>query len=330
MPSGNTCMGIFQFDDEKMRIYHSIIKPLVESHTGLVYVDATSYYEPSAIKMSLISKMIEEARLVIVDLSEKNPNVFFELGIAYSLKKPMVLLCSQESYKGEEFWNSKMPFDIEGRELLIFSDDNDLKVKLGRFIFDSLYTTREVTVSWASENKDNHIKSPSEIEIFSSGGIWSNLGINPNFIISYHIKVYSVKYPGKNPDIRLYFSNTPKGYPRIVNIFPWEFSQMDKGKYECHIDYFLKENADHIRLQQVSVGKRDIETIREFDVFVSFCWPNLIFESSFFEDKINRLIVPKSDFRSRGFPIHLAQYIGFESINSRVTINNIRIKEVFL
>ena len=58
----------------------------------------------------------------------------------------------------------KVPFDIEGRELLIFENENDLKVKLGRFVSDSLYKTREVALSWTSMTKDNHIKSSSEIQ----------------------------------------------------------------------------------------------------------------------------------------------------------------------
>ena len=104
---------------------------------------------------------------------------------------------------------------------------------------------------------------------------------------------------------------------------------MDKNKYECHIDYFPSE-SDHTRLQQISVGDRNISLVKDFDIFVSFCFPNLVFESSFFEDKVNRLIVSMTDLRNRGYPVHLPQYIGFESINSRVTISNIRIKEVFI
>ena len=109
MAGANTCMGIFRFREEEKRIFNSIIKPLVESHTGLTYVDALSYYEPLTIKMDLISKMIEEARLVIVDVSEKNPNVFLELGVAYNLRKPIVLLCSKKSFesKAQKYWNKK-------------------------------------------------------------------------------------------------------------------------------------------------------------------------------------------------------------------------------
>ena len=226
MQISNTCMGIFQFD-KRRELFERIIKPLVESHTGLKYVDATSYYEPTTIKMSFISRMIQDAHLVIISLSDKNPNVFIELGIAYVLKKPMVLVCSEDSWKGKrkEHWNKKMPFDIEGRELLIFKDENELKVKLGRFISDSLYKTKERAVSWLPQEKENHIKSPSEIEIFRGGAVWSDSSIHNNFIISYHVTIHQVNLIDKNPDVRLYFSSTPNRYPRIVNIFPWEFSE---------------------------------------------------------------------------------------------------------
>jgi hypothetical protein len=330
MPSANTCMGIFRFEEDKKRIFHSIIKPLVESHTGLKYEDATFYYEPSVVKMDLISKMIRDARLVIVELSEENANVFLELGVAYELGKPMVLLCSRTSWKTK--WKKKAPFDLGGREILIFEDDDDLKVKLGRHISDSLYPTKEVTVSWVSHNPKNHMTSPSEIEIFEKGEIWSNIGVNSNFVISYHIKVLEHTNKRKNPDLRLFFAGETFGYPRVANICPWEKSTIDPDKYECHIGYHYKSEKQKLnrpRLQAVSVGKRNKTALNEIRVFVSFCWPNLVFESSFFEEK-DRLIVSKDDFRSRGFPTHLSLYIGFEARHCHVTIDDIRIKEVFL
>lgn len=329
----NTVMAIFQFDDPIRLLFETIVRPLIETHTGLKYLDGASYYEPFAVKMNLISKMIEEARLVIVDISKKNPNVFMELGVAYSLNKPIVFLCSRESWEGPkpEYWEKGLPFDIGGRELLIFYDENDLKVKLGKFISDSLYKTREVALSWTSMTKDNHNKSLSEIEIFGPGEVWSASAINSNFVISYHIIIHQVKQQNQNPDIRLYICDRQAGYPRITNIFPWEFSEIDPEKYECHIDYFRSSQPqDHDRLQQVSVGPKDINLIKDFDVSISCCWPNLVFESTFFENKVNRLYVSLSELRARGYPIHFAQYIGFESKNSRVTIENIRVKEILI
>ena len=332
MPTTNTCMGIYSFVDSNIKRFESIIKPLVEIHTGLKYVDARYYYESQSIKMDLISRMIEDSNLVIVDLSEKNQNVFLELGIAYALKKPRILLCLDEHYK--KTWKKKMPFDIEGHELLIFKDEKELKVKLGRFISDSLFKTKHITVSWDSENARNHLKSASEFEIFDSGGIWSNVGIKSSFMISYHVKIHDLD-SNKKPDIRLFFSSNPDGYPRIVSIFPWEYSENAKNKLECHIDYFQKKESgsnqeNHLRLQQIPVANGDIESMKEFDVFVSFCWPNMVFESSHFEDGIDRIYVSLSRFKEIGFPIHLDQYIGFEAKNNcHVTISDIAIKQIY-
>jgi len=334
MPNKNTCMGIFQFDADRKRIFDEIVKPLVNTHTGLVYEDARDYYEPSFIKMDLISKMIEESNLVIADLSEKNPNVFLELGIAYNLQKPLILLCSKEAFEDKDKWGKNLPFDLHGCDLLIFNNENDLKVKLGTFIFDSLYLTKTVSRSWISMVEDNHIKSATEMEVFNKGEIWSDAGLNSNFILSFHVKIHNVlekhEKEHKNPDVRLFLSTTIGGYPQITIIFPWELSEIDNTKYECHIDYSPSTTQPGIRLQQVSVANRDIDKIKEFAVFLSFCWPNLVFESSFFEDKINRLMYPINGFRIKGYPVHLSQFVGFESINSRVSISNIKIKEVFV
>ena len=58
MATTNTCMGVYQFDDEGKRIFSTIIKPLIETHTGLTYVDGLSNYDSSNIKMDLISNQL--------------------------------------------------------------------------------------------------------------------------------------------------------------------------------------------------------------------------------------------------------------------------------
>lgn len=126
-----------------------------------------------------------------------------------------------------------------------------------------------------------------------------------------------------------------RGYPRIVIIFPWEFSEKTEGKYECHIDYFKGAIEEHERLQQVAVVQPDISKISkntplEYAFFVTFCWPNLIVESSLFEEDKARLVVPLDSFRDRGYPLHLPQFIGFSSTNCHAMINEINIKEIQL
>jgi len=77
MPSSNTVMAVFTFDDETTDRFKKVVQPLVETHTGLKYVDARSFYEPLTVKMSFISELIEESRLVIVDAAMRSLQVAF-------------------------------------------------------------------------------------------------------------------------------------------------------------------------------------------------------------------------------------------------------------
>ena len=83
MPFANTCMGLFQEDNYK-NLFEKVVEPLIETHTGLKYIDFLSFYEPSEIKMDLIARMIQKSSLIIAEVSEKNPNVFFEVGVSYT------------------------------------------------------------------------------------------------------------------------------------------------------------------------------------------------------------------------------------------------------
>ncbi len=58
--------------------------------------------------------MIERAELVIAEVSERNPNVFYELGYAVGIKKSVLLIAR----RGVE-----IPTDLRGRELILYSDD---------------------------------------------------------------------------------------------------------------------------------------------------------------------------------------------------------------
>jgi len=353
MQTSNTIMGIFTFDADTRRLFESTVRPLVETHTGLTYVDGASYYEPRTIKMDLISKMIMEARVVIVDISTLSPNVFIELGIAHAMNRPMVFICSQRQWE-KELWKEQLPFDLRGRELLVFGDEDDLRIKLGRHISDSLFKTRQVALSWDSSCKANHVKSSSEIAIAVPGRIWSSSAINSHFTVSYHVTINSQNgSTGNNPDFRFYISNAPDAYPCILILCPWVSFDTEQRTYESHIDYFTgtgegcltPENEQrygpmpedgrydgrcsrHFRLQQVSVADPDSKRKLEYDVFVSFCWPNVVLESTLFK-QTDRLCVSLSSLRGLGYPIHLSQHIGFEAPNNPVSIDNVRVKEVF-
>jgi hypothetical protein len=61
--------------------------------------------------MDDIRRSIEKARVVVADLTGRNPNVFYEVGIAHTLNKD-VLLLSQSM--------SDVPFDLRHRRVLVY------------------------------------------------------------------------------------------------------------------------------------------------------------------------------------------------------------------
>ncbi|MCK4822167.1 hypothetical protein KA005_40770, partial [bacterium] len=55
-----------------------------------------------------ICRRIQEASMVVVDLSIDNPNVFYELGLAIGLNKPLLVVCDDKKLadKRDTFWHS--------------------------------------------------------------------------------------------------------------------------------------------------------------------------------------------------------------------------------
>ncbi len=58
---------------------------------------------------------ITGAKVLVAELTTKNPNVFYELGLAHALKKPVVLVSSNEK---------DVPFDLQPIRV-IYYDVND-------------------------------------------------------------------------------------------------------------------------------------------------------------------------------------------------------------
>ena len=65
--------------------------------------------------MEDVWKLINEARIVIVDISDNNPNVFYELGIAHTLGKNIILLAQN---------TETIPFDISSYRHILYQSEN--------------------------------------------------------------------------------------------------------------------------------------------------------------------------------------------------------------
>lgn len=61
-----------------------------------------------------IQNGIKNAEVVLAEISQDNPNVWFELGYAIASQKEVVLICSDQR-------NSKFPFDIQHRKIITYA-----------------------------------------------------------------------------------------------------------------------------------------------------------------------------------------------------------------
>lgn len=68
-----------------------------------------------------IVKCIVKSRIVIANLNGRNPNVFYELGIAHALNKPTILIAHI---------NTEVPFDLKNQYLVLYKNENELKERL--------------------------------------------------------------------------------------------------------------------------------------------------------------------------------------------------------
>ncbi len=85
------------------QVLKHIIRPAV-AECGYAAIRADEIDKPGIITSQVIQRVVSDP-LVIADLTETNPNVFYELAIRHAIKKPLVQIIK----KGE-----RIPFDVAG------------------------------------------------------------------------------------------------------------------------------------------------------------------------------------------------------------------------
>jgi len=74
--------------------------------------------------LNKVHAAIDRSELVIAEISDQNPNVFYEVGYAVGIQKPILLIGQR---------GAVVPTDLRGRELILYSED---KVGLETFSYD--------------------------------------------------------------------------------------------------------------------------------------------------------------------------------------------------
>lgn len=106
----DACFTIMPFGDWHDHYYKHVYKAAI-AEAGLKPVRADDLSRSSTI-INDIWQYTKDASIVLADLSDTNPNVFYELGLAHALGKPVVLIASTIE---------EIPFDLRALRVLIYN-----------------------------------------------------------------------------------------------------------------------------------------------------------------------------------------------------------------
>lgn len=178
-----TCFTIMPFGGWQDQYYKTVYKPAI-AEAGLLPQRADDLSRASTI-INDIWAFTKEATIVLADLTEENPNVFYELGLAHALAKPVVLVASSIE---------EVPFDLRALRILIY-DRNDphwgelLKKEIVKSIGELLIApTKSVlpTFLTVEDMPDRLTISPQEKELLQLRGEFEafrrQLEVRPLFI----------------------------------------------------------------------------------------------------------------------------------------------------
>ncbi len=109
----NSCFVVMPFDSLFESQYRKVIAPAVKD-VGLDCIRGDEIYAQQSIVQDIWRSM-RSCRVVVAELSERNPNVMYEIGLAHAIGKPIVLLTREQD---------DVPFDLRSLRY-IFYDTND-------------------------------------------------------------------------------------------------------------------------------------------------------------------------------------------------------------
>lgn len=101
--AGDTCFVMMPFADPIGGYYKTIYEPAINK-SGLRPIRADDDMFRTGKIVDQIWSGIHAARVLVAELTGRNPNVFYELGLAHALEKPVVLVSSNQD---------DVPFDVQ-------------------------------------------------------------------------------------------------------------------------------------------------------------------------------------------------------------------------
>ncbi|WP_109479663.1 hypothetical protein [Paraburkholderia sp. C35] len=113
IPAVDTSFVISPFGEPFDTYFSHIVKPALEE-CGLYAIRGDSLYRPTTI-VDDIWQGIQQAKLLVAELTDRNPNVFYELGLAHAISKPVILIAKSIE---------DVPFDLRSIRVLVYDKDH--------------------------------------------------------------------------------------------------------------------------------------------------------------------------------------------------------------
>jgi hypothetical protein len=107
---GTICFVMQPFGGHLGTYYEAIFKPAIDK-AGLTPMRADDDIFATGKIMDQVWRGIRQATVLVAELTSKNPNVFYELGLAHALRKPVVLVSSNED---------DVPFDLRHIRVILY------------------------------------------------------------------------------------------------------------------------------------------------------------------------------------------------------------------
>jgi len=141
-----TCFVMMPFAEPLGSYYATLFEPAIK-RAGLTAVRADTEIFGTGKIIDQIWSGINSAKVLVAELTGRNPNVLYELGLAHALRKPVVLISSNED---------DVPFDVRHVRVIYYE------------MTDPFWG--EKLIAKVSENIVSAIRNPDEAILFAKSG----------------------------------------------------------------------------------------------------------------------------------------------------------------
>jgi hypothetical protein len=201
MTSSRSAFVLMPFKEPYNAYYLKIFKPALEAADYRV-LRGDDVFTPRPVILD-IQKSIAEAALVLCEMSERNPNVFYELGLAHAVGKPAILVSQQPE---------DIPFDLRHIRTIVYDASRPgWEKRLKRQI-----TSTAVAATCTGE------KWPPPLVPFDAGRLYTIIGLlneDPHASDDPRFQSFKIGKSNKNPLANLWADPRP-GNSVTANLVP--------------------------------------------------------------------------------------------------------------